>query len=74
MIYLALAGAAYFLAVLRRSRLGWGLMSIREDETAAGTLGIILLDHKVVAFVIGAIIAGLAGKHVCPFELPDYAP
>ena len=61
MIYLVLAGAAYFIAVLRRSRLGWGLVSMREDETAAGSLGIHITYYKVVAFVIGAMIAGLAG-------------
>lgn len=61
MIYLALAGAAYFMAVLRRSRLGWGLTSMREDETAAACLGIHITYHKVVAFTIGAMMAGLAG-------------
>jgi branched-chain amino acid transport system permease protein len=61
MIYLALAGAAYFLAVLRRSRLGWALVSMREDETAAACLGIHLTYYKVVAFVLGAMMAGLAG-------------
>jgi branched-chain amino acid transport system permease protein len=61
MIYLALAGTAYFIAVLRSSRLGWGLVSMREDETAAGSLGIHTTYYKVVAFVIGAMIAGLAG-------------
>jgi branched-chain amino acid transport system permease protein len=60
-IYLVLAGAAYFIAVLRRSRLGWGLVSMREDETAAGSLGIHITYYKVVAFVIGAMLAGLAG-------------
>jgi branched-chain amino acid transport system permease protein len=61
MIYLALAGAAYFLAVLRRSRLGWGLVSMREDETAAACLGIHTTFYKVAAFTIGAMMAGLAG-------------
>ena len=61
MIYLALAGTAYFIAVLRHSRLGWGLVSMREDETAAGSLGIHITYYKVVAFVVGAMIAGLAG-------------
>jgi len=61
MIYLVLAGAAYFIAVLRRSRLGWGLVSMREDETAAASLGIPITYYKVVAFVIGAMLAGLAG-------------
>lgn len=61
MIYLALAGAAYFIAVLRRSRLGWGLVSMREDETAAACLGIHTTYYKVVAFTIGAMLAGIAG-------------
>jgi branched-chain amino acid transport system permease protein len=61
MIYLAVAGAAYFMAVLRRSRLGWGLVSMREDETAAACLGIHITYYKVVAFTIGAMMAGLAG-------------
>jgi len=60
-IYLVLACVAYFLAVLRRSRLGWGLVCMSEDETAAGSLGIRTTYYKVVAFVIGAMIAGLAG-------------
>jgi branched-chain amino acid transport system permease protein len=61
MIYLGLGGAAYFLSVLRRSRLGWGLVSMREDETAAACLGIPLTYYKVLAFTIGAMLAGLAG-------------
>ncbi len=61
MIYLVLAAAAYFISVMRHSRLGWGLVSMREDETAAGTLGIRITYYKVVAFVIGAMLAGLAG-------------
>jgi len=61
MIYLALAGAAYFMAVLRRSRLGWGLVSMREDETAAACLGIHTTFYKVAAFTIGAMMAGVAG-------------
>lgn len=61
MIYLVLAGFAYFIAVLRRSRLGWALVSMREDETAAACLGIHITYHKVLAFVIGAMMAGAAG-------------
>lgn len=61
MIYLALAGAAYFLARLPRSRLGWALQSIREDETAAAAMGVDLALTKTLAFVIGAALAGLAG-------------
>ncbi len=60
-IYLTLAGTAYFMAVLRSSKLGWALVSMREDETAAACLGIHVTYYKVVAFTIGAMIAGLAG-------------
>jgi branched-chain amino acid transport system permease protein len=61
MIFLVLGLAAYFVAVLRRSQLGWGLLSIREDETASACLGIPILRYKLLAFVIGAMMAGLAG-------------
>lgn len=61
MIYLALAGAAYFMAVLRRSRMGWALVSMREDETAAACLGIHITYYKAAAFTLGAMMAGLAG-------------
>ncbi len=61
MIFLALGLAAYFLAVLRRSQLGWGLVSIRDDETAAACLGIPITYYKLLAFIIGAMMAGLAG-------------
>src|SRR5512137_260681 len=61
MIYLALAVFAYFIAVLRRSRLGWGLVSLREDETAAACLGIHITYYKVLAFILGAVMAGVAG-------------
>lgn len=60
-IYLVLIGACYFVARLRWSRLGWGLESIREDETAAATLGIPTTFYKTLAFVMGGLLAGLAG-------------
>ncbi|MEM5789811.1 MAG: branched-chain amino acid ABC transporter permease [Syntrophobacteraceae bacterium] len=61
LIYLVLAGAAWFLARLRGSRIGWSLASIREDETAAAAMGIDTLYYKTLAFIIGAFIAGIAG-------------
>jgi branched-chain amino acid transport system permease protein len=60
-IYGALAGSAYFLARLRGSKIGWAFESIRQDETAAGAMGINTTYYKTLSFVIGACIAGLAG-------------
>jgi branched-chain amino acid transport system permease protein len=60
-IYLVLAAAAYLVARLARSRLGWALTSIREDETAAAAMGVNLTLTKTIAFALGAGLAGLAG-------------
>jgi len=40
---------------------GRAILSIREDEIAAETMGINTTRYKVVAFVIGAFFAGVAG-------------
>jgi len=43
------------------SRLGWGLFSIRDDESVAGGLGIPVFRYKMVALGINAFFAGLMG-------------
>jgi branched-chain amino acid transport system permease protein len=60
-IYLSLAVALYVFARLRGSRPGYALEAIREDETAARTMGIDSTVHKLSMFVFGAALAGLAG-------------
>jgi branched-chain amino acid transport system permease protein len=62
--YLSLVFALVMVAVvywLSRSRLGLGLMSIREDEDAAESAGINTTKYKLVAFAISTFFAGLAG-------------
>jgi branched-chain amino acid transport system permease protein len=46
---------------LVRSGYGRALLSIREDEIAAQAMGIPVTRYKVMAFVISAAFAGLAG-------------
>jgi len=60
-ILLVLALAVYGLARLRRSRTGRAFEAIREDEVAARLMGIDVNGHKFLAFVLGALLAGLAG-------------
>jgi branched-chain amino acid transport system permease protein len=43
------------------SRLGWGLFSIRDDESVAGGLGVPVFRYKMVALGINAFFAGLMG-------------
>lgn len=60
-VALALALACAVLALLRRSKVGRAFEAIKLDETAAGLMGIAVNAHKMLAFVLGAMLAGLAG-------------
>jgi len=46
---------------IRRTKLGTGLVAIREDETKAATLGINLPVEKMIAFVASSVLVGVAG-------------
>jgi len=46
---------------LRDSRIGRAWMAIREDEIAAGAMGVDLVRLKLLAFAIGAGFAGMTG-------------
>ena len=61
LVYAALAAALIGLWRLRRTRAGLALEAIREDETAARTMGIDTTFYKLSMLVTGAAIAGLAG-------------
>jgi branched-chain amino acid transport system permease protein len=50
-----------FLYRLERSRIGRAFTAIREDELAADAMGIAPTYHKVLAFTMGAILAGMVG-------------
>jgi len=46
---------------VRRSRFGAGLRSIREDEGAAETIGVLVARLKLFAFALSAIIPSMVG-------------
>jgi branched-chain amino acid transport system permease protein len=50
-----------FFARLERSSLGRAMDSIHQDETAAEVMGIDVVRIKLLAFGLGAVLAGLAG-------------
>lgn len=65
LFFYLMAGTA-ILAVLatwlvKRSRFGYGLIAIRENEEAARVLGVNTTLYKVSAFALAAVFAGLAG-------------
>jgi len=53
---------------LRDSRLGRAWIAIREDETAAGAMGIPLMRTKTWAYAIGAFFGGVAGAYYASFK------
>lgn len=63
--YLLLAGcilAVFIASRLRDGRAGRRWMAMREDEDVAEAMGINLVASKLLAFAIGAALAGLAGS------------
>ncbi|MDX1990957.1 MAG: branched-chain amino acid ABC transporter permease [bacterium] len=64
--YLVFAGpmlllCIFFMYRLERTRVGRAFSAIREDELAAAAMGINVTFHKVLAFTMGAVLAGLVG-------------
>ena len=59
---LGVAVLAFSAVVLtQRSRLGFGLRCIQQQESAADMLGVNVTLYKVVAFVLSGVFVGIAG-------------
>jgi branched-chain amino acid transport system permease protein len=75
--YIVLAcvvAAAYVAARIKATRVGRALEAIRENELAAGAMGIDTTRYKILAFVLAGAYAGLAGAllaHSIKFISPD---
>ncbi|MFI7060973.1 branched-chain amino acid ABC transporter permease [Kribbella sp. NPDC050124] len=61
LLLLLIAFVILVFARLNDSRIGRGWVAIREDEKAAEAMGVNVFGLKVLAFVVGAFLAGLAG-------------
>ena len=64
----------YLLIRLPRSRTGRALAAIRQDENVAASMGVDVFRYKMLAFVLGAFVAGLAGgfdAHLTRFVDPN---
>jgi len=60
-IALTLCVTLFILARLRHSKTGRAFEAIKEDEIAARLMGVNVAGYKLLAFVLGAVIAGVAG-------------
>jgi branched-chain amino acid transport system permease protein len=54
---------------LRYSRIGRAMIAVHGDETAAQAMGVDVVRVKLVAFALGAFIAGLAGAFYAHYTL-----
>jgi branched-chain amino acid transport system permease protein len=61
MIVLVVGAIMAVFANLKNSRMGRAWIAIREDEDAARAMGIRTGKAKILAFLVGATLAGLAG-------------
>jgi branched-chain amino acid transport system permease protein len=60
--------------VVQRSRFGRALIAVREDEVLASFLGIDVMRHKLMAYVISSALAAMVGTLYAPvmsFISPD---
>ena len=55
------AGTALFTANLFRSRVGRAFVAIRDQDIAAGTMGVNVFRYKLLAFATSSFFVGLAG-------------
>ena len=73
--YTLAALTVYVVVSLVDSTYGRGFLAVRDDEIAAEAIGISTTRYKVVAFVLGAFVAGVAGglyAHTTSFIVPAY--
>jgi len=61
LLLLLLAFIILVFSRLNHSRIGRGWVAIREDEKAAEAMGVNVFGLKILAFVVGAFLAGMAG-------------
>lgn len=60
-VALAVALTLFVLLRLARSRIGRNMEAICQDETATELMGLNVGAHKLFVFVLGGVLAGLAG-------------
>lgn len=60
--------AIYGILTLVHSTYGSGFLAVRDDEIAAEAMGINTTKYKVLAFVLGAFLAGVAGGLYAHFK------
>jgi branched-chain amino acid transport system permease protein len=66
--YICVALTVYIIVSLVNSTYGRGFLTVRDDEVAAEAMGINTTKYKVIAFMLAAFFAGIAGGLYAHFK------
>jgi branched-chain amino acid transport system permease protein len=66
-VYVFMVLTVVLVSNLIKSSPGRAILSVREDEIAAGAMGVNVFYYKMFAFTLSAFIAGVAGGLYAPF-------
>lgn len=66
--------AAVITLIYMRSRIGYALTALREDEDAAKVMGINVTKYKIIAFITSACFAGVLGAASWALKTPYVFP
>ena len=61
LVYICVVVSCFIIHTIMKSRHGRAILSIREDEIASESVGIRTTYYKTFAFVLSAMLAGIAG-------------
>jgi branched-chain amino acid transport system permease protein len=68
-VFSVAAVTVYVVACMVNSTYGRGFVAVHDDEVAAEAMGINPTKYKIIAFVVGAFFAGMAGGLYGHFKL-----
>jgi branched-chain amino acid transport system permease protein len=74
MVLIIAALAAFVTLFYMRSKIGYALTALREDEDAAKVMGINVTKYKIIAFITSACFAGLVGAASWALKTPYVFP
>jgi len=74
MVLVIALAAAFVTFHYMRSKIGYGLMALREDEDAARVMGVNVTRYKITAFITSACFAGLLGAASWALKTPYVFP
>lgn len=62
-------GSVVLVYVILRSKLGLGLMAMRDDDTVSETMGVEVFRSKLYCFLVAAFVTGIAAGVIYHFQV-----